>query len=67
MYKQTRRIRYGGKKRKSPTRKRVYRKKNISRRRRKSRGKKAFNVNSWGLNKGTSKGCLRVCLGSTLR
>jgi hypothetical protein len=65
MVRQTRRrFRYGGKKRKGTSKRRAPRRQSRSRRR---SGKKPQNQNSWGLNKGTSKGCVRVCLGSTLR
>jgi hypothetical protein len=67
MARQTRRrLRYGGKKKKG-TRARPRTKSSPRKRtgKRKSKGKP--NYNSWGLNKGTSKGCVRVCLGSTLR
>ena len=70
MVRQTRR-RYlsGGKKRKSSTKKRVSRRR-VSRRRvsrRRNKTNKNKNYNSWGLNKGSSKGCIRVCLGSSLQ
>ena len=58
----------GGKKRKSFTKKRVSRRR-VSKRtlsKRKSKNNKN-NYNSWGLNKGSSKGCIRVCLGSSLQ
>jgi hypothetical protein len=60
-------IRYGGKKRKSSTKKRVSRRRSSSRRRRSRRGQYRENQNSWGMNKGSSRGCIRVCLGSSLR
>jgi hypothetical protein len=60
-------IRYGGKKRKSSTKKRVSRRRSSSRRRRSRRGQQRDNQNSWGMNKGSSRGCIRVCLGSSLR
>ena len=65
-------IRYGGKKRKSSTKKRVSRRRSSSRRRRSRRGRsrrgqQRDNQNSWGMNKGSSRGCIRVCLGSSLR
>ena len=69
MVRQTRR-RYlsGGKRRKTSTKKRVSRRR-LSRRRNKSKNNKNKNnnKNSWGLNKGSSKGCIRVCLGSSLQ
>jgi len=60
-------IRYGGKKRKSSTKKKVSRRRSSSRRRRSRRGQQRDNQNSWGMNKGSSRGCIRVCLGSSLR
>ena len=68
MVRQTRRrIKYGGKKRKGSTKKRVPRRRSSSRRRRSRRGQQRENQNSWGMNKGSSKGCIRVCLGSSLK
>lgn len=69
MRRQTRRLRYGGKKGKKTGKKMNY-KKQKRRGRKTSLGRRKLtkkNTNSWGLNKGTSKGCIRVCLGSTLR
>ena len=66
MVSKTRRLlRYGGKKKKS-TRVRARTRSSPRRRTSKVKSKKG-KYNSWGLNKGTSKGCVRVCLGSTLR
>ena len=68
MVRQTRRaIRYGGKKRKGSKKKRVSRRTSSSRRRRSRRNQQRENENSWGMNKGSSRGCIRVCLGSSLR
>ena len=61
-----RRLRYGGKKKKG-TRGRTRGKSSLRKKTGKRNAKGKKNYNSWGLNKGTSKGCLRVCLGSTLR
>ena len=61
-----RRLRYGGKKKKG-TRARPRTKSSPRKRTGKRNAKGKPNYNSWGLNKGTSKGCVRVCLGSTLR
>ena len=68
MVRQTRRaIKYGGKKRKGSTKKRISRRRSSSRRGRSRRGQVRGNQNSWGMNKGSSRGCIRVCLGSSLR
>tara|TARA_B100001059_G_scaffold235994_1_gene284114 strand:- start:14879 stop:15082 length:204 start_codon:yes stop_codon:yes gene_type:complete len=67
MARQTRRrLRYGGKKKKG-TRARPRTRSSPRKRTGKRNPKGKPNHNSWGLNKGTSKGCVRVCLGSTLR
>ena len=67
MVRQTRRrMRYGGKKRKG-TRRGARTRSSPRKRTGKRNPKGKPNYNSWGLNKGTSKGCVRVCLGSTLR
>ena len=60
-------IKYGGKKRKGSKKKRVSRRRSSSRRRRSRRNQQRENENSWGMNKGSSRGCIRVCLGSSLR
>ena len=67
MARQTRRrLRYGGKKKKG-TRARPRTRSSPRKKTGKRNAKGKPNYNSWGLNKGTSKGCVRVCLGSTLR
>ena len=60
-------IKYGGKKRKGSKKKRVSRRRSSSRRRRSRRNQQRENENSLGMNKGSSRGCIRVCLGSSLR
>tara|TARA_X000001036_G_scaffold282501_1_gene262385 strand:- start:3364 stop:3594 length:231 start_codon:yes stop_codon:yes gene_type:complete len=76
MVRYTRRLKYGGKKRKgtkknkrsSPRRRSSpHRRSSLRHRRSSSRSITKTNENSWGLKKGSSKGCVRVCLGSTLR
>ena len=61
----------GGKKRKSFTKKRVSRRRvsrrRVSKRNTRNKNNNKNNYNSWGLNKGSSKGCIRVCLGSSLQ
>ena len=61
-----RRLRYGGKKKKG-TRGRTRGKSPLRKKTGKLNAKGKKNYNSWGLNKGTSKGCIRGCLGSTFR
>ena len=75
MVRYTRRIKYGGKKRKGTKKNKRSPRRSSPRRRSPPRPRRkgsyssrsVTNENSWGLKKGSSKGCMRVCLGSTLR